>query len=1081
MASMTRSQYQKFRRTAGSIGSLSNYAATLQRKQTAAEDDYYDNAYKSGVITAEQYITNLNQRLVRTYLSPLQKQNLEQKRTEVQETYQDSLIETAYKTGSTYNGQVVDTKFMAERERAKLNTMVPGSEAYNKQQARIQSFEEKLQSEEAAAGRSERRSFRAEELNKLSTMREESAVELRAKAQIYEKLEAMALADGELEEARSYQTSRNNYNQAADKADVNQRIQDVVIKNSTPIDPMTSRGATAGSSGGVASRPTQPSAPSQQSASTNSGVGTSSVAPASQPPGDMPVNPEIVSYLGVSMDKRVYEELKKKPDVQAYLSRIQNYQRQITGDEGKNNGLNLQINQQQDLVNVYKQELDNAAPDQKDQLIQGYNNAVERLNNLVASREEKLSRIEEEQGGIADFIAKKAVSIMKDQDSEFEREVTKNITTIQDKFSAGKMSIEDYVKEMYNLHALATQMNASRKEQYDMLGDETGVSNADKRMAEYGDKLDIIGTEIQPKMAAGVLRLVQVDEDNKDTLNLSKLSRGVRKGEFILADPTADAVENEKSPEQAIKEWESQHAQVGGKWYSVRPNIDSAPPDFKTPEAKAEYAKQKNEFYFTKIADGKEEKVPIKAINYGDAGTKYVPTAEVAKYVNNGYYKQQGDQLIRNYDKQVSVPWEATKNIVKEIPTAITKVPEQLAAGGKGFLNIAKNFFTGKMFDPAIDAIGSKLPGSYDANTDTWSPFKKDTSSNQSFIQKAMKTVAPPVYASDQPTQAAQDDSWVNDVANRALAAVPERSRQGAQENIPYIVKALDEQGILNPQSLAYALATVQHETAGTFKPIEEFGGRMQAKKLGYSGGENYYGRGYIQLTHDYNYKDIGNKIGMGNALYEDPTLALRPDVAAKILAVFMKERGVTKYTDKGDFIGARKPINGRDKADKIANYANAYLTTLPANLKPAPKVANTKAMQATQAVQYQPKPEPVDEPNFIERAMNLLRPPQAKASEPNMSMAQPKQQNMSVAPAPKQNMSVAPKINTAAMSVQPKAPATSGKPLAPMSYAKPYTPAPAPAPKPAPAPAPKPSFVEQAKNVVKNVVSSVTNLFKRK
>src|SRR3990167_11061442 len=149
----------------------------------------------------------------------------------------------------------------------------------------------------------------------------------------------------------------------------------------------------------------------------------------------------------------------------------------------------------------------------------------------------------------------------------------------------------------------------------------------------------------------------------------------------------------------------------------------------------------------------------------------------------------------------------------------------------------------------------------------------------------------------------------------KALAAVPQSARQSAAKNIPLIEAALKAEGISDPRTLAYALATIEHETAGTFEPIEEYGGRSQARKLGYGGGENYFGRGFIQLTHAENYRDIGRRIGVGDALVQNPQLALRPDVSAKILAAFFKDRGVAQATSKGDFIGARRPVNGTDRA----------------------------------------------------------------------------------------------------------------------------------------------------------------------
>ena len=66
---------------------------------------------------------------------------------------------------------------------------------------------------------------------------------------------------------------------------------------------------------------------------------------------------------------------------------------------------------------------------------------------------------------------------------------------------------------------------------------------------------------------------------------------------------------------------------------------------------------------------------------------------------------------------------------------------------------------------------------------------------------------------------------------------------------------------------LAYALGTAHHETDRKFGPIREYGlgrGKPYAP---------YYGRGLVQLTWNYNYAKMGEKLGI--KLLESPDLAL--------------------------------------------------------------------------------------------------------------------------------------------------------------------------------------------------------------
>lgn len=159
----------------------------------------------------------------------------------------------------------------------------------------------------------------------------------------------------------------------------------------------------------------------------------------------------------------------------------------------------------------------------------------------------------------------------------------------------------------------------------------------------------------------------------------------------------------------------------------------------------------------------------------------------------------------------------------------------------------------------------------------------------------------------------------------RLVAGVPEKGKQAARTTIPLIVKALDQEGILDTNVLAYALATVEHETDETFEAIEEIQGRINARRLGYEGGANYFGRGFIQITHLRNYREFGHRIGMGDKLVKNPELALNPEIAAKILAAYFKDNNVANLASKGHFVDARAPINPDYNGYSVANLAMKY------------------------------------------------------------------------------------------------------------------------------------------------------------
>jgi putative chitinase len=130
---------------------------------------------------------------------------------------------------------------------------------------------------------------------------------------------------------------------------------------------------------------------------------------------------------------------------------------------------------------------------------------------------------------------------------------------------------------------------------------------------------------------------------------------------------------------------------------------------------------------------------------------------------------------------------------------------------------------------------------------------------------------------------------------------------------------------------LAYILATVYHETAHTMQPVEEYG-RGKGRKYGEPVGPHmqcYYGRGYCQLTHDYNYLRFSKLTGVD--IYQHPEKACEPDTAVKILFIGMIQGMFTGkslgqyFNDETDWIGARRIVNGTDRAEQIAAIATKF------------------------------------------------------------------------------------------------------------------------------------------------------------
>lgn len=165
---------------------------------------------------------------------------------------------------------------------------------------------------------------------------------------------------------------------------------------------------------------------------------------------------------------------------------------------------------------------------------------------------------------------------------------------------------------------------------------------------------------------------------------------------------------------------------------------------------------------------------------------------------------------------------------------------------------------------------------------------------------------------------------------------------------------------------LAYMLATVKHECADRWLPIEEF---SKGKGLKYGspvtvkdpeGAEHtnvYYGRGYVQLTWDWNYRAMGQ--ALGNRLLYEPQLALDPEVAYRIMSHGMRNgsftgKGLAKYINDAqcDYVNARRIINGTDRAQTIAGYATKLEAILRASV-----------VAAADGVPVIPQPQPRPDP----------------------------------------------------------------------------------------------------------------------
>lgn len=169
---------------------------------------------------------------------------------------------------------------------------------------------------------------------------------------------------------------------------------------------------------------------------------------------------------------------------------------------------------------------------------------------------------------------------------------------------------------------------------------------------------------------------------------------------------------------------------------------------------------------------------------------------------------------------------------------------------------------------------------------------------------------------------------------------------------------------------LAYILATAYHESAHTMQAVRETlaktddgairaleaawkAGKLPWVKTPYwrkdAEGKSWFGRGLVQITHRANYAKLGLLIGVD--LTRDPSKALELARAVQILFVGMELGSFTGKSlfdyivdGRADYEGARRVVNGTDKAALIAGYAKAFERALVAAGYKARLVASREA-----------------------------------------------------------------------------------------------------------------------------------------
>jgi hypothetical protein len=204
----------------------------------------------------------------------------------------------------------------------------------------------------------------------------------------------------------------------------------------------------------------------------------------------------------------------------------------------------------------------------------------------------------------------------------------------------------------------------------------------------------------------------------------------------------------------------------------------------------------------------------------------------------------------------------------------------------------------------------------------------------------------------------------------------------------PKIVEQLHHAGIDGRLDQIAVLATIAVEVGARFEPIPEYAdgrayeGRADLGNTQPGDGPRFKGRGFVQITGRSNYRTYGQKVCdlWGTPMVPEldleanPDLALDPDIAAAVLAVYFKER-VPRMTDpNGNWGPVRYAVNGgyNGWAD-FASTVEALKAIVPPDPQPGPN--ETEGLKlALRTLRDRTIPDILDGIDDLSEALNRTR-----------------------------------------------------------------------------------------------------------
>jgi putative chitinase len=157
--------------------------------------------------------------------------------------------------------------------------------------------------------------------------------------------------------------------------------------------------------------------------------------------------------------------------------------------------------------------------------------------------------------------------------------------------------------------------------------------------------------------------------------------------------------------------------------------------------------------------------------------------------------------------------------------------------------------------------------------------------------------------------------------------AVPKMTRANAEKYYTPLLSTLRKYGITSKLRIAHFLAQVGHECI-SFSVMAEAGWLSREKRIDYylkTYGSRpsiipdkdapmeswFFGRGAIQITHDFNYKSYSKVVGRNDILTNPGLIETDPILALDVAGWYWDSRSLNVYADQDNLLTITKKING--------------------------------------------------------------------------------------------------------------------------------------------------------------------------